>query len=710
SLESDVYDESRECMVACVRGRGYRKTFLSSERLRYPMVRVGERGEGKFKRISWDEAIDLMKEKLETITSQYGVGSRYVNYGCGDTGITDGRGMMKRLLSATGGFLDYHNSYSSACQSNALPYTYGTAECSSSFSTYLDSKLLILWANNPLVTEHNGEIIKVLKHHKKLGTPIVVIDPHYNETAATYATMWLPIRPGTDCALASSVAYVLWEEGMVDEAFLKTYCIGFDKDHMPEGFEGEESYKDYIYGTKDGILKTPEWAEKITGLKKEKIVEFARLYGTSKPAALLPGLGNNRVSNGEQNVRAMTILQCLTGNVGKRGGSTGGRGDKHGHHTIRIPKGPNPYGRSIPCFLWTDAITRGSEMTRKKDGIRGSVSLDSSIKILFNIAGNALINQHSDINETSRILRDTSLCEFIVVSDLFMTPSAKFADLLLPGASFFECPFITMPWHDGNYLLCGNKVIEPLFEGKNEIEWITELAKRMGVENFLEEEDVEKLLALTYERFRSLEPELPPYSIFQKEGGYRYLNNMEFIPFQEQIEDPLHHPFPTPSGKIEFFSPRLLEFEDPVNVPPVPKYVPAFETIEDEKYQKYPLQLIGWHTKRRTHTVHDNNSWMEDVEPNRVYMNPKDAERRELREGDYARVFNDRGAVEIQVTITPRIMEGVVCIPQGAWYNPDERGVDVRGCVNTLSTLVPTPIAKGNPQHSSLCEIEKVPS
>ena len=169
------------------------------------------------------------------------------------------------------------------------------------------------------------------------------------------------------------------------------------------------------------------------------------------------------------------------------------------------------------------------------------------------------------------------------------------------------------------------------------------------------------------------------------------------------------HPFPTPSGKIEIFCPAIYDLGDPVEIPAIPKYVPEFEGVSDPKRAQYPLQLIGWHTKRRCHSVHDNNPWMEGVEPHRLWMHPEDAAPRHISEGDTVRVFNQRGTVRIQVHVSRRIMQGVVCIPQGAWFTPDKDGVDIRGCVNTLTTLRPSPMAMGNPQHTNLVEVAAEP-
>ena len=707
-LEAGIRERDALTIRPCVKGRGYRQTFLSSRRLRYPMVRVGERGEGKFRRISWEQALDLMEEKLKTITEQYGVGSRYVHYSSGVAARIRGDEMAKRLLALTGGYLDYYNTYSSACITIAAPYTYGSSKTGSSTLSFKKSEYLILWGHNPVVTSYESGIYETLIYHKNKGTKIVVIDPQYSDTAAVFGTKWLKIRPGTDGALATAMAYVIWTEELYDKAFMDMYCLGFDREHMPEGAEEGESYEDYLLGNIDGLRKTPEWASEITGIPADEIYTLAREYATAKPAGIVNGLSMQRQANGEQSSRSIMVLPCLTGNVGIEGGGTGSEIGIREHAAPKMPMPENPYHRSIPVFLWTDAILHGRNMTREKDHIRGEETLDSDIKFIFNLAGNSLVNQHSDINRTDQILKDTTKCEFIVVSDLFMTPSARYADLLLPGTSLFEGDSMAAPWGTGDFLLYGNQVVEPLFESKFEFEWLSELAKRFGVEDFSEGcQSVREWNRLIYDRVKEKEAELPKFETFAANGGYRYREPKIHVAFKEQREDFRNHPFPTESGKIEIYSKKLEKFHNETEIPPIPKYIPAFEGVEDRKIREYPLQLIGWHTKRRCHSIHDNNPWMEEIEPHRMWINPLDAKKRGIKESDVVVIYNDRGEVRMQAHVSERIMAGVICIPQGAWHQPDSDGVDIRGSVNTLTIARPTPLAKGNPQHSCLVEVKK---
>ncbi|MBQ9815197.1 MAG: molybdopterin-dependent oxidoreductase [Lachnospiraceae bacterium] len=690
----------------CARGRHYRSTYLNTGRIRYPMIRVGERGEGRFKRISWQEALELMRDKLTALTAKYGPGCRFVPYATGVTSEISGASVMRRMLVLNGGCLTHFNSYSSACITYTLPYIYGTTLTGSSLASFDDTNLMIFWGNNPIVTEYCDEVIRLIRVLREKGTRVIVIDPHYNETAKALKAEWIPIRPDTDAALAAAMAYVLWDENLCDQAFMDRCCLGFDKDHMPEGMEDEESYHDYVFGTRDRIAKTPEWAAGITGIPAERIRTLAREFALAQPAAIMAGRGCQRVASGEQNIRSIAMLPCMMGYVGVKGGGTGYNCFAPRHAAPAISAAQNPYKGKIPSFMWTDAILDGHNMTREKDHIMGLEKLDSDIKIIFNIGGNCLINQHSDINRTARILKDETKCEFIVVSDIFMTSSARFADLLLPSAGMFETSYICRPWGEGNYLLYSQQAIQPLFECRSDAEWILELEKMLGGSGTSEgASGIEDWYRLIYERARKTEPELPDYETFKKNGGYRYQNNKVHTAFEQEARDPAAHPFPTDSGLIEIFSGKLKAWNDP-DIPAIPKYIGGFEGVSDPRMEQFPLQLIGWHTKRRAHSVGDNDSKLESVEPHRLWINPADAAERGIEDGDMVRVFNDRGVVKITAHVTADIMQGVICIPQGAWYTPDEDSVDVRGCINTLTTPQPTALAKANPQHSCLAEVE----
>lgn len=673
--------------MPCIRGLNYHKTFLSKERLTKPLKRVGRRGEGTFKEISWEEAIDFITKEWIRIRDTYGPASRYINYGWGIEAMLNGTNLARRLLRLDGGHLDYYNSYSTACAAYTTPYLYGTAQSGSSFETLMDSGFIILWGHNPAETRFDN-LMYWLRKAKAKGTEIVVIDPRKNATVNALDAKWIGIRPSTDAALMDAMAYVIWMEDLYDHVFVEEKCLGF------------EQYFAYLSGAWDGREKTPEWAEEITGVSASEIRQLARKYAAAKPAALLQGYGPQRHANGEQFTRGGIALACLSGNVGISGGWAAGVGFCQMVDFPALPNIENPVKASIPSFLWTDAIIRGTELT-KEDGLEGVEKLDTGIKMILNLGGNILINQHSDINRTKKILEDDSMCECIVCSDLFMTPSAKYADIVLPATSMLEGDNITVPWNQGNFIGFNNQIVEPHGESRFEFEWLLEVAEKLGLgEAFsLGCKDHKELLRKLYEEQRT--EDMPDYDRFKAEGIYVYEHARPVIAFEKQRNGEL--PFPTKSGKVEIYSEEWAQKQHP-KIPAVPGYVEASEG--PGKSEKYPLQLIGWHTMGRAHTVHFNNEELKKRYPQQIWMHPIDADRRQLKEGKIAKIWNDRGTVLLPVHITEEILPGVTAIAQGAWYRADEEGRDVEGSINVLTSAEASPLAKGNPQHTNLIEVK----
>lgn len=707
STDTSQGDLMNPPLTACARGLNYHKTYLNEEkRLLYPMIRTGKRGSGEFRRASWEETIEKITCEWIRIRDTYGPESRYVNYAWGVESVFTPIDFAKRLLSLDGGYLGYYNSYSTACIAYTTPYMYGSLICGNSYADIVNTNLIILWGHNPAETRFDT-LMYYLREAKKRNIPIICVDPRYHDTARALGAEWIPIKPASDAAMLDAMAYVMMEEMLYDEAFINKFCQGFTKESMPEGYENAENYFDYLKGDYDGIKKTPEWASNITGVPAEKIIELARRYASAKPGILMPGYGPQRNLNGEQTTRGCIALSCLTGNVGISGGWAGSGGWINLPPMPEMPRVPNPYKATIPVFSWTKAITDACSMT-EADGVKGVGSLKSNIKMIVNLAGNTLINQHSNINATKALLEDESKVEFIVCSDVFMTPSAKYADVLLPGISALEMNNIVTPWNQGNFFGAVNKVAEPLGECKFEYDWLKEVARNLGIyDEFTEgHETLEDWVRDSYESLRKEVKELPTYEKFKEDGIYRYQNLPVEIGFKEQIEDFENHKFQTPSGKIEIFSTILYDMNLPETVPGIPKYISVSEG-PDEDNEKYPLQLMGYHTKRRCHTIHDNNEEMEKLDPMAIHMNIADALARGISDGDEVRIFNDRGSVILPAKVSENIAVGVSAISQGAWYTSDENGNDIRGCINTLTMSKPTPLAHGNPQHTNRVEICK---
>ena len=713
---------------ACVRGRSMRQRIYNPDRLKAPMKRVGERGSGEFEQITWDEAFSLFAEKLKYTIKTYGNEAVYSQYGSGTwNGLLSTSGGWGRLLNLMGGYLGYYGNYSYAQIGTCTRFHYGNPDeqMGNSFEDSAEnSKLIVLWGNNPQETRMSGGgvLFTSLWAKKHAGVKIIVIDPRQSDSVVTLADEWLAPRPGTDAALVAGMAHVMISEGLHDQAFLDSHCQGFDEKHMPKGVPAGNSYRSYIMGKgTDGIEKTPEWAASITGIRADAIVRVAREIALAGPANIAQGWGPQRHANGENQARAIYTLAALTGNVGIPGGGTGGREGYYWPVSDWFPDGDNPVKTQISVFGWTDAIVRGPEMTALRDGVRGKDKLDVGIKFMLQYAGNMLSSQHADINRTRRILKDTKLCEFIVVVDNQMTASAKMADLILPDTTTAERWDMAPSEYTGEtaYVIMCEKAIEPLFNSKPSYEICTGIAKKLGIEKeFTQGRTEEEWVRWLHEKTRKAHPDFPEFEQLRTQGVYRYHDpNGHTVPLKSFREDPVANPLQTPSGKIEIFSSELWamsktwEFDNPGpgdKITALPEHVDTWEGATDARTnKKYPLQVIGHHFKGRTHSTYGNAAWPKEAHPQKVWISEIDAQARGISNDDIVEVFNDRGRIRLPAKVTPRILPGVLSVPQGAWFNPDEHGVDTGGAVNTLTKIHPTPISKGNGQHTTLAQVEK---
>jgi anaerobic dimethyl sulfoxide reductase subunit A len=583
------------------------------------------------------------------------------------------------------------------------------------------SKLLVLWGNNPMETRMSGggETF-VLEQAKKIGgAKVILVDPRYSETAVTLADQWVPLRPGSDPALVAGMAHVMITENLHDQAFLDKYCVGFDEHHLPAGVPAGSSYKSYVFGEgPDKTVKTPEWASRITGVPPEQIIELARQIAQAKPCAIVQGWGPQRAFNGDATCRAVFLLATMTGNIGLPGGGTGAREGDYALPMAVMPVPANPVKATISMFTWTEAIERGAQMTALADGVQGVDQLKVPIKFVWQYAGNALINQHGNTNLTAKQLADTTKCEMIVVIDNQMTVSARYADILLPDVSNAEQADLIQQGAAGplGYAILASQAIEPMFECKTIYEICSQIASRMDVaEKFTEGKTQEQWLRQLVAESQKAVPGLPGFDELAAMGIWRQPNAPDHtvVAMQSFRADPKANPLKTPSGKIEIFSKQLWDLERTWQLPAgeqiaaIPAWYSYPEGPDDPLRATYPLQCIGHHYKGRTHSTYGNVAWLQEADPQMMWINPVDAASRGIDNGNTVYVFNGRGRIKILAKVTPRIAPGVISIPQGAWYKPNSKGVDVGGCVNTLTSQHPTPWAKGNGQHTILAQVEK---
>lgn len=705
---------------ACLRGRSIREWINHADRLSYPLRRVGRRGEGWFERISWDEALDAIASNLSRVVQTYGNEAVYINFASGVM-CANIMGFLHRFMNLYGGCLDGYGDYSHSQIDAAIPYLYGARDANTP-SDVRHSQLLVLFGDNTFETKMCGAGGSVHLKDALAASQVrtIVIDPRYSETAANCADEWVAIRPGTDGALAAALAYVMIEEDLVDQDFLDRYCVGYDEDTLPPSAAPGSSYKSYITGAgPDGCPKTPAWASAITGVPAETIVKLARTIAAAKPCAIYQGKGPQRHANGEQTARAIAMLAVLTGNVGISGGNTGSDFETYRFFEGDVPGPDNPVEVAIPVFLWTDAIARGPEMTAAADGVVGADRLPCGIKFLWNYAGNALINQHSNINRTHDILVDESRCEFIVAIDTFLTASARYADIVLPDLMPVEQPsLIANDWAgDAGYVLMNCQYLPARGERRTLYWMLSRLAERLGfAEAFTEGKSEEEWRQVIYEAARADDAELPSYDELLEAGLYRRDNpDGVHVAFKEFRDDPEGHPLSTPSGKIEVYSEKILEdtaafeLEEGEIISPLPVYAPPYFEPGTADADRFPLQLIGYHHRSRAHSSYGSLDAIRERARHQLWINPLDARPRGIEDGDEVEVSTAFGRLLIEAKVTERIMPGVIAMGEGAWHTADMSGdrLDRGGCINTLTSSHPTPLAKGNPQHTNCAQVKR---
>jgi len=515
------------------------RIVYSKKRLHRPLIRTGPRGSGQFRETGWKEALEFVADRLEEIREHWQAES-VLNLG----GYGSCRGAMhntalltRRFLSLFGGFTDCSGNYSSGAESFVVPYLFGTRHAGRSgidAQTLKHSRLILLWGANISDTRFGCEIENLVREQKKRGTPIIVIDPRRSRTVQRLGSQWIPIRPGSDTAFMAAVLYVLLSNGLIERDSLSRVCVGFD------ALEG------YSRGAVDGQPKTPSWAEAICGTPRKAISDLAVKYGTTKPAALIPGLSIQRTIAGEEAIRMAVALQSATGNIGVPGGSSGtsiwNRLPVPRCGELPVPEVPG--APSVPVYRWSDAVLQG----------RGA-EFSTDIRAIYNVGSNYLA-MGSDIYKNIRAFERV---DFSVCHDYFLTPTARYCDVVLPATTFLEREDVVFP--ETNHLLYSHQAIDPIGESRNDYDIFSELADRLGfVEDFTEG----KSAAQWIDSFLA-ESEVVDIDEFRRRGIYTGAEQTR-SGLSDFVADPINFALDTPSGKIELAS---RDYER-LGVPPYP--------------------------------------------------------------------------------------------------------------------------------------------
>ena len=462
-------------LPACARGVGQIERVYHPDRLKYPLRRKGPRGSGEFERIAWEEALDAVAGQLQRVRTQYGSAAILDASRSGSLSMLHGRAAAQRFLYMFGGCTELWSNMSAEAEIFAVRMTYGSNAGYKSAgrepTDYANSKLILMWGWSPMDGTFGTNTSAYLKWAKKRGTRIIAIDPRRTRSSAVLADEHVFIQPSSDAAALIAMAQVIVSEGLHDQAFCDAYVLGFDEAHLPSCAPAGASYRSYLLGLSDGIEKTPEWAAAFTGIPAATLRRLAIEFATTKPAALQCGYAPGRTLYGEQFHRAAYALAAITGNVGIPGGSSGVSNGASGRGAIHmLPTGTNPIHARVASPLLADLLARGK---------RGGYPAD--IKLIYS-AGGDLFNQCPNVN---KIVGALAGIECLVAQDHFLTPTARYADIVLPATTFWERRDVHTPWSGaGHYAIFMQQAIEPMYECRNDIDIFAELARRVGIEGY----------------------------------------------------------------------------------------------------------------------------------------------------------------------------------------------------------------------------------
>ncbi len=734
--------EEEPQLRACLRGRSYRQRLYSAERLLYPMMRVGERGEGKFKRVSWDEALNFVAMKMLQIKNTYGptalVDQSYAGASYGVLHKSDQiEGLLGRFLGMFGCRTNSWSVPSYQGTTTSSRWTFGTIEDGNEDDAFAHSKLIIMWGWNPAYTFHGGNTFYYMRLAKQRGCRFVLVDPQYTDSAAVYDAWWIPIRPNTDAAMMAGMAHHIFTNNLHDQAFIDKFCQGMDEGTMPDWAKdtpnGKENFKDYILGKYDGTPKTPDWAAEICGVSAADIVKLADMYAQTKPAALKASWAPGRNAFGEQYNRMAAALQAMTGNIGVLGGCAEGVGKAWHPEAVAYPydEWANVWFASIKSDRWAHIVLNYPNVKREEVGLwPRNDQLDGVIPNIKGIfwQGSNWFNQLTNINKEIEAIKKL---ELVVCMDSTITPSGLYADILLPVATHFERHDAALPWYKGHYYIHRPKVIEPMGESKTDFQILTELAYRIGEIDpqgygmfgglynpkanrnyFLNPDAVDEAYLTDWWNNKVM----PHHHIdmswedFKGYGIYKFLLKEPHVGFRAQIEQGV--PFQTPSGKIEILCNELAWIDEwkktkyGEHVPSIPKWIEPWESLNSEKTKEYPFHLVSPHPRWRTHSIFNNCAWLRETYEQECTLNAGDAKKLGIRTGDTVELWNERGKVVVPAYVTERCMPGVLVLHEGSWLDLDENGVDRSGNPDFLTLDAPSP-AGAFAYNTVLCNIAK---
>lgn len=640
----------------CTKVARYLERVYNPDRVLYPMRRTGAKGEGRFERISWDEALDTIARRFRELAESSDGPEAILPYSYGGTMGVVNNGSMDRRFFHRLGASKLARTICAAAGGEALNYTLG-AKIGTDMENFHLARLIVLWGTNTLSS--NIHLWPEIKEALANGAKLIGIDPYRNHTL-DHCHQLIQVRPGTDAAFALAMMNVIIGEGLEDRDYIERHTVGFEK--------LRERAAEF----------PPARAAGICGVTEDEIVSFAREYATTRPAVIRINYGLQRHAGGGMAVRTIACLPALTGSWRDAGGGV--------------------LLSSSGMFAFDDKVLQRPDLTR-----------GNSRTINMSRLGEALTEAHPPVNaiyvynsnpaaiapDQSKVLEGFRREDlFTVVHEQFQTDTADYADILLPATTQLEHRDLVKPY--GHYYLVYNEpAIAPLGEAKPNWEVFQLLAKRMGFEedcfDDTDEDIISQALATDHAPFRGITLER------LKRDGWARLNLPEtFAPFADGG-------YLTPSGKCEFYSEAL----EGAGLDPLPAFIPPRESPDTapELAARYPLQLLSPPANSFLNTTFSHlPSFLKSERHPFIQLNAEDAARRKINDGDPVRVWNDRGECQLVARITDRVKPGVA-VALSIWWNKLSPG---RGNVNRTVSQALTDIGGGATFFDNLVEVAKL--
>lgn len=721
--------QSRGGGGASVRTYSYRNYLYRPQRLIYPMKRTGPRGDpnnANFVRITWAEALSTIATNMKQIIAQYGPNSigvwytaalpvlAYLNAGCTGWGIASNESTDFATQYVFGEYASSENS--------EIPDIFNT-------------KLIVLWGVQTTSTTLSSETGYYVELAKEKGIPVISINDKAGKDETIVADQWIPIRPGTDAALMIAIANVLFKNNLYNTNYVSKFV-------EPTGFQ---KWQDYVLGNVDGIDKTPQWQETITGVPAQTVIDFANLYAKSNPTWLLTSWGPGREVHGENYARAALYLQAMMGYIGvsggydacQQGGKMRGTPMPASVSGFGMPSlAPGMFGHVAATYQtpvlfknykWADAVILKAQydsgaITKQQyyDAI-GNPSTNPTPNLQMAWFNSNLINQTNNIEKEIAAVK---AMQFVVSALWYLDqPTGMLSDIILPRAEVFEEDPVFVSIGISGFEFAP-KVIQAPGDVKSVLWMMVNLAQQLGIlqsyapslANVTDTQWDSTLLSFaqtSYETWAKAHNVTTTWSDFLNSPAYRVPITTPYnVGFEAQIQQ--GKPFPTASGKIEFYSSVLAQGDTYLestkyggHIDPYATYVNIAQGYFDPAVAQYPLMTISAHGRYRLHSWQDGDPMLrEDVYRHSVWISVADAQQRGINDGDQVRVYNDSGQIVLPAYVTSKIIPGTVNIFEGGWFAPNASSTDLRGAANVVCPDTPNP--DGQWPFHGLVEVETI--